>query len=315
MHPVYSVVVPCYNEEAVIRETHRRLSDVMRGMGEDYEILYVNDGSRDKTLPILKEIAETDPSAKVISFARNRGHQIAVSAGLDYASGDAVVIIDADLQDPPELIPQMAEYWKSGSQVVYGQRIHRAGESRFKLLTAEIYYKIINRLTEGLIPRDTGDFRLVDRKVADVVRSMPEHSRFLRGMFSWVGFKQTPLPYDRAPRFAGETHYPLKKMIRLALDGIVGFSIKPLKIAFYTGMIWTFFGFFTALVLLILLCFGIAGGLWWLASLCMVLTGNILVCLGIAGEYIGRTFEDARNRPLYIVASTCNLDDREQMRK
>ena len=144
---------------------------------------------------------------------------------------------------------------------------------------------------------------------------MPEHSRFLRGMFSWVGFKQTPLPYDRAPRFAGETHYPLKKMIRLALDGIVGFSIKPLKIAFYTGMIWTFFGFFTALVLLILLCFGIAGGLWWLASQCTVLTGNILVCLGIAGEYIGRTFEDARNRPLYIVASTCNLDDRDQVRK
>ncbi len=310
MHPVYSIVIPCYNEEAVIRETYRRLSDVMGSMGEAYELLFVDDGSRDKTMSILRELAAADSAVKVVSFARNRGHQIAVSAGLDYASGDAIVIIDADLQDPPELIPQMAEYWKSGSQVVYGQRIHRAGESRFKLMTAEVYYKIINWLTEGMIPRDTGDFRLVDRKVADVVRNMPEHSRFLRGMFSWVGFKQTALPYDRDARYAGETHYPLKKMIRLALDGIIGFSIKPLKISFYTGIIWAFLGFLTAFILLILLCFGISGGLWWLASLGMVLTGNILICLGIAGEYIGRTFEDARNRPLYIVAATCNLDDR-----
>ena len=310
MRPIYSIVVPCYNEEEVIHETHRRLTDVMQGMGELYEIIYVNDGSKDKTMTILRELAADDPAAKVVSFARNRGHQIAVSAGLDYASGDAIVIIDADLQDPPELIPKMAEYWKSGSQVVYGQRTHRAGESRFKLLTAEIYYKIINRLTDGMIPRDTGDFRLVDKKVADVVRNMPEHSRFLRGMFAWVGFKQTPLPYDRAPRFAGVTHYPLKKMIRLALDGIIGFSIKPLKIAFYTGILWSVLGTLTALILLILLCFGIAGGLWWLASLLMVLTGNVLICLGISGEYIGRTFEDARNRPLYVVAATCNLDDR-----
>ena len=309
MRPVYSIVVPCYNEEAVIHETYRRLSDVMRGMGEPYELLFINDGSRDKTMSILRELAAADSAVKVVSFARNRGHQSAVSAGLDYASGDAVVIIDADLQDPPELIPQMAEYWKSGSQVVYGQRIHRAGESRFKLMTAEAYYKIINWLTEGMIPRDTGDFRLVDRKVADAVRNMPEHSRFLRGMFSWVGFKQTALPYDRDARYAGETHYPLKKMIRLALDGIIGFSIKPLKISFYTGFIWAFLGFLTAFILLILLCFGISGGLWWLASLGMVLTGNILICLGIAGEYIGRTFEDARNRPLYVVAATCNLDD------
>ncbi len=310
MRPIYSIVVPCYNEEEVIHETHRRLTDVMQEMGEPYEIIYVNDGSKDKTMTILRELAADDPAAKVVSFARNRGHQIAVSAGLDYASGDAIVIIDADLQDPPELIPQMTEYWKSGSQVVYGQRIHRAGESRFKLLTAEIYYKIINRLTDGMIPRDTGDFRLVDKKVADVVRNMPEHSRFLRGMFAWVGFKQTPLPYDRAPRFAGVTHYPLKKMIRLALDGIIGFSIKPLKIAFYTGILWSGLGALTALILLILLCFSVAGGLWWLAALLMVLTGNVLICLGISGEYIGRTFEDARNRPLYVVAATCNLDDR-----
>lgn len=309
MRPVYSVIVPCYNEEEVIRETHRRLTEVMAGMGERYEILYVNDGSRDKTQSILRDIAESDPAAKVICFSRNRGHQIAVSAGLDYAGGDAVIIIDADLQDPPELIPQMAEYWKSGSQVVYGQRIHRAGENRFKLLTAEMYYKLINRLTDGMIPRDTGDFRLVDRKVAEAVRNMPEHSRFLRGMFSWVGFRQTALPYDRAARFAGETHYPLRKMVRLALDGIVGFSVKPLKLAFYTGILWTFLGCAVGVVLLILLCCGISGNAWWLASLLMILTGNILFCLGIAGEYIGRTFEDARNRPLYIVAATYNLDD------
>ena len=211
MRPVYSVIVPCYNEEAVLHETHKRLTQVLSQMGESYEIVYINDGSRDKTPDILRELAAQDSHVRAVMFARNAGHQLAVTAGLDYATGDAIVIIDADLQDPPELIPQMAEKWKSGVQVVFAQRNHRAGETAFKKITASAYYKLLNSLTGGMVPRDTGDFRLVDKQVADVVRSMPEHNRFLRGMFAWVGFKQEAILYDRDKRFAGETHYPLKK--------------------------------------------------------------------------------------------------------
>ncbi|MBQ8081791.1 MAG: glycosyltransferase family 2 protein [Clostridia bacterium] len=309
MDPVFSIIVPCYNEEAVIRETHRRLSGVMQTMGAPYEILYVNDGSRDHTAQLLREIAADDRAAKVISFAGNRGHQIAVSAGLDYARGDAIVIIDADLQDPPELIPQMAEYWKNGFQVVYGKRAHRAGESAFKLWTAEAYYRVISKLTDGMIPRDTGDFRLVDRQVADTIRAMPEHARFLRGMFAWAGFKQTPLEYDREARFAGETHYPLRKMLKLAADGVFSFSMKPLKAAAWLGVFWGAAGALGLLILLILLLFNVSGGLWWLGCLMMLLAGTVLACLGIMGEYIARIFDDVRGRPLYVVAQTLNMDD------
>ena len=217
----YSVIVPCYNEEAVLAETHKRLTETLERMGESYEIIYVNDGSRDGTGRILREICEKDSRARALMFARNAGHQNAVSAGLDYASGKAVVIIDADLQDPPDVIPLLAEKWKQGAQVVSAKRRARDGETAFKKVTASVYYRVLNFLTGGMIPRDTGDFRLVDKKAADAVRSMPEHDRFLRGMFAWVGFRQEAVEYDRDKRFAGESHYPLKKMLKLAADGCV----------------------------------------------------------------------------------------------
>ncbi len=302
--PTYSVIVPCYNEEAVIEETHKRLTNIMQGMHEPYEIVYVNDGSRDKTATLLDAMAQADESVRVVHFARNSGHQIAVSAGLDYATGDAIVIIDADLQDPPELIPDMAALWKQGAKVIYGKRRARAGETAFKKKTAEVYYRLINRLTGGMVPKDTGDFRMVDKQVADVVRAMPEHARFLRGIFAWAGFEQTPLLYDRDKRFAGQTHYPLKKMLRLAADGVFSFSVTPLRLATWLGVLWLCLGLLTAFVLLIFLICGTTSGAWWLAALMMTLGGSVLFCIGILGEYVARMFDDVRARPLYVVERT-----------
>ena len=309
MKAKYSVIVPCYNEQEVLEETNRRLTRVLETLDGAWEILYVNDGSTDRTASILEDLCSRDRRIKAIFFARNRGHQIAVTAGLEHATGDAVVIIDADLQDPPELIPDMVALWKQGAKVVFGKRRRRAGESRFKKWTASVYYKIINALTGGMIPRDTGDFRLADRAVVEAIKRMPEHDRFLRGMFAWVGFEQVPLEYDREGRFAGQTHYPLKKMLRLALDGIFGFSSKPLKLATWTGAFWTGAGLLCGLILLILLCAGVQGGLWWLAALMMVLGGNLLIAIGIAGEYIARIFDETRGRPLYIAQKMIGLDE------
>ena len=312
MPPKYSVIVPCYNEEAVLRETHKRLTQVLSRMDGEYEILYVNDGSRDKTPDILRQLSREDARVRCIHFARNAGHQMAVTAGLDYADGDAVVIIDADLQDPPEVIPEMAEKWKNGAQVVYGRRKARAGESAFKKATASAYYKILSWLTGGMVPRDTGDFRLVDRKAADAVRGMPEHARFLRGMFAWVGFRQEAVLYDRDKRFAGETHYPLKKMLKLAADGVFSFSFKPLKAITGLGVGMLAVSLPTLLILLILLCCGIGGGLWWLADLMLLLAGCILAAIGVTGEYIARIYDETRGRPLYIVADTQGFENREE---
>ena len=311
MKPVFSVVIPCYNEEEVIMESYRRISAVMLSMGEPYELVFVNDGSKDATPALLNRLADEDNSVRVLHFARNAGHQIAVSAGLDYAAGSAVVIIDADLQDPPELIPDMARLWREGAQVVYGQRRSRAGESFLKLKTAELYYKLIQKLTGNAIPRDTGDFRLVDEKVADAVRGMPEHARFLRGMFAWVGFKQVPLLYDRDKRFAGQTHYPFKKMLKLAADGIMSFSDKPLKLPLWMGLVWLFLGGLTLLVLLIMALAGHSGGGWWLASLLMIGFGSTLASIGIAGSYLARVYDEVKQRPLYIVADTRGFDEAE----
>jgi glycosyltransferase involved in cell wall biosynthesis len=311
MKPVFSVVIPCYNEEEVIMESYRRISAVMFSMGEPYELIFVNDGSKDTTPPLLNRLADEDNSVRVLHFARNAGHQIAVSAGLDYAAGSAVVIIDADLQDPPELIPEMARLWRDGAQVVYGQRRSRAGESFLKLKTAELYYKLIQKLTGNAIPRDTGDFRLVDEKVADAVRGMPEHARFLRGMFAWVGFKQVPLLYDRDKRFAGQTHYPFKKMLKLAADGIMSFSDKPLKLPLWMGLVWLFLGGLTLLALLIMALAGHSGGGWWLASLLMIGFGSTLASIGIAGSYLARVYDEVKQRPLYIVADTRGFDEAE----
>ena len=303
-NPVYSIIIPCYNEQEVLTETHRRLTAVMEEMGESYELVYVNDGSRDNTPAMLNELAAQDPHVRVVHFARNGGHQIAVTAGLDYASGDALVIIDADLQDPPEVIPEMAAKWKEGFEVVYGQRRSRQGESRFKEMTAKAYYKILQKLAGDIFPRDTGDFRLVDRKVADVIRGMPEHSRYLRGMFAWAGFKQTPVLFDRDKRFAGETHYPLKKMIKLAMDGILSFSDKPLTLPLVLGFVMTALGGLMGLILLILLLFHTQGGLWWIASLILLSGGAILLCMGIQGRYLARVYEEVKGRPLYVVGDT-----------
>lgn len=311
MKPVFSIVIPCYNEEEVIMESHRRISAVMLSMGEPYELVFVNDGSKDATPALLNGLADEDRSVRVLHFARNAGHQIAVSAGLDYAAGSAVVIIDADLQDPPELIPDMARLWREGAQVVYGQRRSRAGESFLKLKTAEVYYKLIQKLTGNAIPRDTGDFRLVDEKVADAVRGMPEHARFLRGMFAWVGFKQVPLLYDRDKRFAGQTHYPFKKMLKLAADGIMSFSDKPLKMPLWLGLVWLFLGGLTLLALLIMALAGHAGGEWWLASLIMIGFGSTLASIGIVGGYLARVYDEVKQRPLYIVADTRGFDEAE----
>ncbi len=311
MKPVFSVVIPCYNEEEVIMESYRRISAVMLSMGEPYELVFVNDGSKDATPALLNRLADEDNSVRVLHFARNAGHQIAVSAGLDYAAGSAVVIIDADLQDPPELIPETAKLWRDGAQVVYGQRRSRAGESFLKLKTAELYYKLIQKLTGNAIPRDTGDFRLVDEKVADAVRGMPEHARFLRGMFAWVGFKQVPLLYDRDKRFAGQTHYPFKKMLKLAADGIMSFSDKPLKLPLWMGLVWLFLGGLTLLALLIMALAGHSGGGWWLASLLMIGFGSTLASIGIAGSYLARVYDEVKQRPLYIVADTRGFDEAE----
>lgn len=307
----YSVIVPCYNEEAVLQETHKRLTAVLRQMNETYEILYVNDGSRDRTAAILRELAAADNHVKAIMFARNAGHQNAVSAGLDYAAGDAIVIIDADLQDPPEMIPEMAAKWKEGAQVVYGKRKARDGETAFKKVTAEVYYKLINFLTGGMVPRDTGDFRLVDKKVADVIRGMPEHDRFLRGMFAWAGFEQVAVEYDRDKRFAGETHYPLKKMLKLAKDGIYSFSDKPLRVSTWLGI---FFGVLVLVFLLIELILDICGvdpaslRLWTFISF---IACTLHLCIGMLGEYLARVYNEVRQRPLYIVADTVGFDEEE----
>lgn len=308
MNPVYSIVVPCYNEEACIAETHARLTNVMQGMGESYEILYINDGSRDKTPQMLNDLAARDDAVRVIHFARNAGHQIAVSAGLDYASGQAVVIIDADLQDPPEVIPEMAARWKAGAQVVYGQRKTREGESRFKELTAKWYYRLLQKLAGDVFPRDTGDFRLADRAVVDVVKSMPEHARYLRGMFAWAGFEQEALLYDRDKRFAGETHYPLKKMLKLAAHGVLSFSEKPLLWPLWAGLIFLLVAGVMLIKTFIIHLLGWQTAFSVTQLLIVLSTGLILTSLGILGAYLARVYEEVKGRPLYVVARTLGFD-------
>jgi len=298
-----SVVVPCYNEEDVIRQTHSRLSNALVATGLEYEIVYVNDGSRDNTLAILRELQAADSHVRVVAFARNFGHQVAVTAGVDFATGDAVVLIDADLQDPPELITEMVRMWRDGYQVVYGVRESRTGESAFKLLTAKYFYRIINSISDVAIPLDTGDFRLMDRRVVDVLKSMPERDRFLRGMVSWIGFKQSPLHYARSERAAGGTKYPLRKMILFALDGIVSFSLVPLRLATLFGFVAAVFAMLGIAYALVLRLFtgNWAPGWTLLFITTFFLGGATLLCLGIIGEYVGRIYRELKRRPLYVV--------------
>ncbi len=300
---VYSVVIPVYNEEAVIPETYHRLTKVMESIDAPYELLFINDGSRDRTGEIIIALAEADERIKLLDFSRNFGHQIAITAGMDYARGDAIVIIDGDLQDPPELIPQMIAKWQEGYEVVYAKRSQRKGETLFKKWTAALFYRLLGVLAEISIPLDTGDFRLIDRKVCDALCSIRERNRFVRGLVSWVGFRQTAIEYIREERFAGESKYPLKKMLRFSMDGITSFSHKPLKLATYLGAVISSASMVYLLVSLGQLIFTASPSAGWsslIASL-MLLNGLILIFFGILGEYIGRISDETKNRPLYIL--------------
>jgi len=299
-----SVIVPCYNEEDVLPECHRRLSSVLGNLGVTYECVYVDDGSQDGTwLQLRKMQQESGGKVVAVSLSRNFGHQPAVSAGLALARGNAVVIIDADMQDPPELIPDMVELWRQGHEVVYGVRESREGESHFKLLSARLFYRLINRLSDVQIPTDTGDFRLIDRRAVDVMLRMPERHRLLRGICSWVGFAQIPFPYKRAARSAGVTKYPLKKMLALALDGIISFSIVPLRLLTLAGVLTallSFVGIVWALVARTLTNHWVEGWATLFIGL-LFLSGMQMICLGIMGEYIGRIYTEVKQRPLFVI--------------
>jgi polyisoprenyl-phosphate glycosyltransferase len=303
-HPLVSVVVPCYNEQEVLNECHVQLTAVLEAScGEDYEIVYVNDGSRDRTEEILRSIHDTSLHARAVILSRNFGHQAAVTAGLSAATGQCAVIIDADLQDPPSVIPRMLERWREGYQVVYGVRESRAGESGFKVGTAQLFYRLINRLSDIEIPLDSGDFRLLDRKAIDAILSMPERHRLLRGMSSWIGFRQCALKYARSPRFAGTTKYPLSKMLNLALDGIFSFSIVPLRFVTIVGLITAAvaaLGILYSLAVRIFTPHWVAG--WATLILAILFMGGVeMFCFGILGEYIGRIYTEIKQRPLFLV--------------
>ncbi|HHY81747.1 MAG TPA: glycosyltransferase family 2 protein [Clostridiales bacterium] len=311
---VCSIVIPMYNEEEVIEETYHRLKKVMDQTGESYELLFVNDGSRDRSASIIAELAKHDDNIRLIDFSRNFGHQIAVTAGLDYAQGQAIVIIDADLQDPPEVIPQMLAKWREGYEVVYGKRLKRQGETAFKKLTAYLFYRILNILTNENIPKDTGDFRLIDRKVCDAMKHLHEKNRFLRGMISWVGFNQTAVEYVRDERWAGETKYPLKKMLKFAADGIFSFTYKPLKLATYIGFLLSTTGFLYLLYVLYQRLFTTNTQSGWASIIAvnLVFNGITLIILGIIGEYVGRIYEEVKGRPLYIVKEVVGFKKNEE---
>jgi dolichol-phosphate mannosyltransferase len=300
-----------YNEEEVIEVTYRRLKAVLDKLGETYEIVFVNDGSRDKTSDIVRGLCAADESVKLVEFSRNFGHQIAVTAGMDHAGGRTVVLIDADLQDPPELIADMVAKWRQGYDVVYGKRIERKGESWFKKMTAAAFYRLLRSMTSVNIPVDTGDFRLMDRKVCDALTSMRERSRFIRGMVSWAGFKQTSVDYVRDERFAGETKYPLRKMIRLSLDAMTSFSTKPLKIASVLGFVLSAVGFVYLFVVLYQRLFTNTTMQGWtsMIAISLLFHGITLSLLGVLGEYIGRTYEEAKGRPLYLVSDAVNFQE------
>jgi len=308
-----SVVIPMYYEEDVANLCYERVSAVLEELKKkyDYEIIFVNDGSKDKTLSILKEIASQNEKVKIVSFSRNFGHQAAVTAGIKEVSGDAVVIMDADLQDPPELIPDMLKLWEDGSEVIYGKRKTRPGESVFKLLTAKMFYDFLNSMSEVDIPKNTGDFRLVDRKVVDVVNSLPEHNKFLRGLFSWVGFEQKEFLYDRPKRELGETKYPFKKMLKLAKDGIISFSTKPLKLVGGLGILSIFISFVILIysILSYALNWNNLSDGW--TSIMVSITffaGVQLFSLWIMSEYISRIYDESKGRPEYIIKEKINFD-------
>src|ERR1700730_1083335 len=311
-----SVVVPCMNEEEVLRQTHTHLVSVLQKSPANFEIIYVDDGSSDSTVDVLRELQTSDPRVRVVRFSRNFGHQVAITAGLEHASREAVVIIDADLQDPPEIILEFLAKWLDGYDVVYGVRTERDGESAFKLWSARAFYRFISYLSDTRIPRDTGDFRLLDRRVVDALVSMPERDRFVRGMVSWLGFSQVAVPYHRASRAAGVTKFSLFKMIRFALDGIFSFSILPLRLATYTGFAASGIAILGIIIVLLDQFFSVPGLVkGWSSTVIIVLFigGVQLICIGIIGEYVGRIYGESKRRPLYIVRERMGFDAPEQL--
>ncbi len=301
--PIISIVAPVYNEEPILHELHRRIVATMDAIGEPWELVLVNDGSRDRSFEIMRELHEQDSRVRVVNFSRNFGHQIAITAGADYAQGDAVILIDADLQDPPSLIADMVQKWREGYEIVYAIRAQRKGETWFKLATAHFFYRLIRGITGVNIPVDTGDFRLLDRRAVAALKQMREHHRFMRGMSAWVGFRQTGVEYVREERYAGETKYPLKKMIKFALDGITSFSYLPLQLATYLGFIIAAISVIGIITTIVLRLSGSQAFYGQATTLVMVLfLGGIqLISLGIIGEYLGRIYDEVKDRPLYIV--------------
>ena len=310
--PRYSIVAPVFNEAGNLRRFCAEVESALDGIGESWELLLVNDGSDDASAQVMDELAAGDERLKVIHFARNFGHQIAVTAGVDHARGDAVILIDADLQDPPAVIPQLIAKWKDGYEVVYAVRAERRGESRFKRYTAKAFYRLIHRITDINIPVDTGDFRLMDRRVADALRQMREHHRFIRGMTSWVGYRQTGVPYTREPRVWGETKYPMRKMLAFALDAVTSFSFFPLQIMLYMSLTLAALALVVGLVISTLrLTMGAEffGGQATTIALLLLMSSFQLFFLFVLGQYVARTYDETRDRPLYIVASTRGLDE------
>lgn len=308
MRKLLSLIVPVFNEEDVIDVSFARMDEAMRALPYEYEILYVNDGSRDATMAHLRKIAAENPQVRVLSFSRNFGHQLAVTAGMDAARGDALVIIDVDLQDPPEVIAELVKAWENGADIAYGKRLKREGETIFKKFTAFCYYRLLSAMSAYPIPLDTGDFRLLDRKVADVFLRMREHNRFLRGMSGWMGFDAVPIEFVRNERFAGKTKYTLKKMIRLAMDGIIGFSDRPLTLCGGFGVFTSIIAGLGLIALIVLACCGVKFPAWlWAVDGVVLLQGLTFLFLCIQGAYMNRMYDELKQRPLYIVAEELNF--------
>lgn len=310
--PTLTLVLPIFNEEAVIPELHARLQAFISGLGVDTDVVFVDDGSKDASLELLRALAEDEPRYGVLSFSRNFGHQVAITAGLDVARGKAVVVMDADLQDPPEVVGEMLDRWRDGYDVVYARRSKRAGESLFKRVSAAIFYRLFARMIPIEVPLDTGDFRLMSRNVVLALRALRESHRFVRGMVAWVGFKQTAVLYDRPERFAGETKYPLRKMVRFAIDGITSFSVLPLRFSTYLGMLSSFGAFALVVWAVVGKLMGATVPGWaTTVGLVSLLGGIQLLMIGILGEYVGRIYEQVKQRPLYVTRERIGLQSVE----
>jgi len=298
-----SVVIPCFNESQSIHELHKRVSEICNTVvSQDYELILVNDGSKDNTWQLMCEIAKNDRRLLAINLSRNYGHQIALTAGLELAKGIRILILDADLQDPPDLLPKMMDKMDLGADVVYGQRIARTGETVFKKASSYLFYRFLNSLVDVYIPNDTGDFRLMSRRALEVLNSMPEQHRFIRGMVSWIGLKQEPIFYERAARYAGQTNYPLSKMIKFAIDAITSFSIKPLRMATYLGIFTSLISIISMIYILINYFIGRSVEGWTSLALIVMALGSLqLVMIGVIGEYLGRLYLEVKGRPLYVI--------------